>query len=41
MQEIDTPTRFNTFKVVSRDDAIKHGKLVKSKWVFKVKHDPD
>jgi hypothetical protein len=39
--EIDTLTRFNTFKVVTRDDALKHGKLVKSKWVFKVKHDSD
>jgi hypothetical protein len=29
--EIDMLTRFNTFKVVTRDDALKHGKLVKSK----------
>ena len=29
--EIDMLTRFNTFKVVTRDDALKHDKLVKSK----------
>ena len=40
-EEIDTLTRFSTFKTVARDDALKHGKLVKSKWVFKVKHEPD
>lgn len=40
-EEIDTLARFNTFKPVSREDAIKHGKLVKSKWVFKVKYDSD
>ena len=40
-EEIDTLTRFNTFETVARDDAQKHGKLVKSKWVFKVKRDAD
>jgi transposase InsO family protein len=40
-EEIDTLRRFNTFKLVPRDDALKHGKLVKSKWVFKVKHEAD
>jgi hypothetical protein len=40
-EEIDNLIKFQCFEVVEREDAIKHGKLVKSKWVFKVKYNPD
>ena len=39
--EIDTLTKFKCFEVVPRADAVKHGRLVKSKWVFKVKLEAD
>ena len=40
-KEIDTLTKFHCFDIVPRADALRHGKLVKSKWVFKVKYEPD
>ena len=40
-EEIDTLTKFGCFKQVSRSDAVRHGRLVKSKWVFKVKYEAD
>ena len=40
-EEVDTLIAFNCFDVVPHTDAIKYGRLVKSKWVFKVKYDRD
>ena len=40
-EEIDTLNKFHCFKVVPRAEALKHGRLVKCKWVFKTKFDPD
>jgi len=40
-EEIDNLIKFQCFDVVDRADAVKHGKLVKSKWVFKVKYNAD
>ena len=40
-EEIDTLVRFNTFDVTPKAEALRHGRLVKSKWVFKVKRDAD
>ena len=40
-EEIDTLTKFQCFEVVPRAEALKHGRLVKSKWVFKVKYEAD
>ena len=40
-EEIDTLAKFRCFERVRREDALKHGRLVKSKWVFKVKYEPD
>ena len=39
-KEIDMLTKFHCFDIVPRSDALKHGKLVKSKWVFKCKYLP-
>jgi len=39
--EIDTLTRFHCFNVVPQAEALRHGRLVKSKWVFKVKTESD
>ena len=36
-EEIDTLSKFGCFEQVPRSEALKHGKLVKAKWVFKVK----
>ena len=36
-KEIDMLTKFKCFNIVFEKDALRHGKLVKSKWVFKVK----
>ena len=38
-EEIDTLTKFGCFERVSRSEAIKHGKLTRAKWVFKVKYE--
>ena len=40
-KEIDMLTKFKCFDIVPRADALRHGKLVKSKWVFKVKYNPE
>ena len=40
-EEINTLTKFGCFEQVSKSDAMKHGKLVKAKWVFKVKYESD
>ena len=40
-QEIDTLTKFQCFDVVPQAEALKHGRSVKSKWVFKVKYEAD
>jgi hypothetical protein len=40
-EEIDTLNRFHCFEVVPRSEALKHGRLVKSKWVFKTKLEAD
>ena len=40
-EEIDTLTRFHCFNVVPKAEALRHGRLVKSKWVFKVKMESD
>jgi len=40
-EEINTLAKFQCFEKVPRSEALKHGKLVKSKWVFKVKYEPD
>jgi hypothetical protein len=39
--EIDSLIKFNCFERVKRSEALEHGKLVKSKWVFKVKYNED
>jgi hypothetical protein len=39
--EIDSLIKFNCFERVKRSEAVEHGKLVKSKWVFKVKYNED
>ena len=39
--EIDTLNRFHCFNEVPRADALRHGRLVKSKWVFKIKTESD
>ena len=40
-EEIASLIKFNCFERVSRSEAQKHGKLVKSKWVFKTKFNED
>jgi len=40
-EEIDNLVRFQCFKMVPRSEALQHGRLVKSKWVFKVKYNSD
>ena len=40
-EEIANLTKFDCFERVPRADAVKHGQLVKSKWVFKVKYNSD
>jgi hypothetical protein len=40
-EEIDTLVRFNCYERVAKSDALEHGRLVKSKWVFKVKYNSD
>ena len=39
--EWETLKRFGCFEVVPKSVAKKHGKLVKAKWVFKVKYEPN
>jgi hypothetical protein len=39
--EIDTLNKFHCFDVVPKAEALRHGRLVKSKWVFKVKMESD
>ena len=40
-EEVNNLILYNCFEVVPRTEAMHHGKLVKSKWVFKVKYDRD
>ena len=40
-EEISNLIRFNCFERVPKSEAVKHGRLVKSKWVFKVKYNSD
>jgi hypothetical protein len=40
-EEMDTLIKFGCFVRVKRADALQHGRLVKSKWVFKVKYNAD
>ena len=40
-KEIEMLTKFKCFNIVTEKDALRHGKLVKSKWVFKVKYQQD
>jgi len=40
-EEIGNLARFKCFERVPRSEALKHGRLVKSKWVFKVKYESD
>jgi hypothetical protein len=40
-EEIGNLARFNCFERVPRSEALRHGRLVKSKWVFKVKYESD
>ena len=40
-EEIENLKKFQCFKRVPRSEALKHGRLVKSKWVFKVKYNSD
>jgi hypothetical protein len=40
-EEINNLTKFGCFEKVPREEAVKHGRLVKSKWVFKVKYNAD
>ena len=40
-EEIDTLNRFHCFDVVPKAEALRHGRLVKSKWVFKLKMESD
>ena len=37
-EEVNNLILYNCFEVVPRSEAMQHGKLVKSKWVFKVKY---
>ena len=40
-EEITNLNHFGCFQKVPRSEALKHGRLVKSKWVFKVKYNDD
>jgi hypothetical protein len=40
-EEIANLAMFKCFERVPRSNALKHGRLVKSKWVFKVKYEAD
>ena len=40
-EEIANLNHFGCFEKVPRSEAVKHGRLVKSKWVFKVKYNDD
>jgi hypothetical protein len=40
-EEMNTLIKFNCFERVTRAEALSHGRLVKSKWVFKVKYNAD
>jgi hypothetical protein len=40
-EEIGNLAWFGCFRTVKRSDALQHGKLIKSKWVFKVKRNAD
>jgi hypothetical protein len=40
-EEILNLQKFGCFKKVPRSQVLKHGRLVKSKWVFKVKYNSD
>ena len=40
-EEIANLERFKCFERVPRSEALQHGRLVKSKWVFKVKYESD
>jgi hypothetical protein len=40
-EEINNLSKFGCFEKVPREEAVKHGRLVKSKWVFKVKYNAD
>ena len=40
-EEIANLSKFGCFEAVPRSEALKHGRLVKSKWVFKVKFNAD
>ena len=40
-EEILNLQKFGCFKKVPRSQALKHGRLIKSKWVFKVKYNSD
>ena len=40
-EEIGNLNQFGCFQKVPRSEALKHGRLVKSKWVFKVKYNDD
>ena len=40
-EEIANLNQFGCFQKVPRSEALKHGRLVKSKWVFKVKYNDD
>ena len=40
-EEIGNLNHFGCFEKVPRSEALKHGRLVKSKWVFKVKYNDD
>ena len=40
-EEIANLNHFGCFQKVPRSEALKHGRLVKSKWVFKVKYNDD
>ena len=40
-EEMGNISKFAFFESVAKEDAQKHGRLVKSKWVFKVKYNSD
>ena len=40
-EEIGNLNYFGCFEKVPRSEALKHGRLVKSKWVFKIKYNDD
>jgi hypothetical protein len=40
-EEISNLAKFDCFSQVPRTQAVQHGKLLKSKWVFKTKHNAD